>query len=195
MQDKLLDGIGLKWVWTKAKSLFIQKKSIGSTLIENDGIVDVKIPTKETTKANFANMSDEEKKGLVVVTDDSSPSGGKGEVYSTDEIRIGTWIDGKPLYRKCYYKKNLTVSAGRWSKIANAPDDLDSMIKIYGSYRYTANTGTDHYPVPNIITGIEYTYGIVKGEFSKLSVAYFTSSTSTKESDYICIIEYTKTTD
>lgn len=25
-----------------------------------------------------------------------------GEVYSTEETRIGTWIDGKPLYRKCF---------------------------------------------------------------------------------------------
>lgn len=24
------------------------------------------------------------------------------EVYSTEEVRIGTWIDGKPLYRKMY---------------------------------------------------------------------------------------------
>lgn len=33
------------------------------------------------------------------------PSGGSGdpsagEIYSTEETRIGTWIDGKPLYRK-----------------------------------------------------------------------------------------------
>lgn len=26
--------------------------------------------------------------------------GGAAEVYSTEETRIGTWIDGKPLYRK-----------------------------------------------------------------------------------------------
>lgn len=25
--------------------------------------------------------------------------GGDGEIYSTEETRIGTWIDGKPLYR------------------------------------------------------------------------------------------------
>lgn len=27
----------------------------------------------------------------------------EGEVYSTEEVRIGTWIDGKPLYRKTIY--------------------------------------------------------------------------------------------
>jgi len=31
------------------------------------------------------------------------PAGGAGqEVYSTEETRIGTWINGKPLYRKCF---------------------------------------------------------------------------------------------
>ena len=24
------------------------------------------------------------------------------EEYSTTEARIGTWIDGKPIYRKCF---------------------------------------------------------------------------------------------
>lgn len=36
-----------------------------------------------------------------------SGGGGSGaeEVYSTEETRIGTWIDGKPLYRKvCIYQ-------------------------------------------------------------------------------------------
>lgn len=27
--------------------------------------------------------------------------------YSTEEIRIGTWINGKPLYRKVYQKDNV----------------------------------------------------------------------------------------
>ena len=38
----------------------------------------------------------------VEVNGDAVPqdSSGGGEVYSTEETRIGTWIDGKPLYRK-----------------------------------------------------------------------------------------------
>lgn len=31
-----------------------------------------------------------------------APGPAAWEVYSTEETRIGTWIDGKPLYRKCY---------------------------------------------------------------------------------------------
>lgn len=29
--------------------------------------------------------------------------GSSGEVYSAEETRIGTWIDGKPIYRKCVF--------------------------------------------------------------------------------------------
>ena len=59
-----------------------------------------------------------ELKELVIKANDSIPAGAivdfdgdvvpegyekvedKGEVYSTEEQRIGTWIDGKPIYRK-----------------------------------------------------------------------------------------------
>lgn len=33
-------------------------------------------------------------------SDSSSGSSGNGKVYSTEETVVGTWIDGKPLYRK-----------------------------------------------------------------------------------------------
>lgn len=29
------------------------------------------------------------------------------EIYSTDEARVGTWIDGKPLYRKTFAGDNI----------------------------------------------------------------------------------------
>lgn len=59
-----------------------------------------------------------ELKELVIKANDSIPAGAvidfegdvvpegyeqvedKGEIYSTEEQRVGTWIDGKPLYRK-----------------------------------------------------------------------------------------------
>lgn len=58
----------------------------------------------------------EDKSGLIVVTDaenlensklyyngnpicGGTPTENVGEIYSTEEVRIGTWIDGKPLYR------------------------------------------------------------------------------------------------
>lgn len=34
----------------------------------------------------------------------------QNEIYSTDEVRIGTWIDGKPLYRKTFVNTYSNVS-------------------------------------------------------------------------------------
>jgi hypothetical protein len=36
----------------------------------------------------------------------------KLNTYSTDEIRVGTWIDGKPIYRKVIYISALPSSTG-----------------------------------------------------------------------------------
>ena len=45
--------------------------------------------------------------GVLSVT--GGESGGSGVNYSTEEQVIGTWIDGKPLYRKVvYYNQNIT---------------------------------------------------------------------------------------
>lgn len=45
----------------------------------------------------------------------SSPS----DIYSTEEVRIGTWIDKKPLYRKCWNVSG--TEDAPWSMAANAP--------------------------------------------------------------------------
>ena len=55
--------------------------------------------------------------------------------YSTNEIRIGTWIDGKPIYRKVYIENNPTT--GEWAYINT---DNTYNIKMYkGFYQRTNN--------------------------------------------------------
>lgn len=52
---------------------------------------------------------------------ESIPSGGSGgEVYSTEEQRIGTWIDGKPLYR-CVFLVTSPASSGDTAILALDP--------------------------------------------------------------------------
>jgi len=53
-------------------------------------------------------------------------SGGSGdgsseEVYSTEEVRIGTWIDGKPLYRRVISGTTPT-KANSWTVVATVPN-------------------------------------------------------------------------
>lgn len=65
--------------------------------------------------------------------------------YSTEEQRIGTWIDGKPLYRKVYTSYN--VSEESTSDIYTIDIDITKDIhngygKIFaGSYKVNIGTG------------------------------------------------------
>ena len=70
------------------------------------------INTKEFTQAEYDALSQAEQDSTLAIITDADPalSGGGGtaeEVYSTEEVRIGTWIDEngvkKPLYRRTYH--------------------------------------------------------------------------------------------
>ena len=60
--------------------------------------------------------------------------GGSGHTYSTTEQVIGTWIDGKPLYEKCY---NITLANGTIGTIDSA-----FIPKKFEVYMYYSGTDT-----------------------------------------------------
>ncbi len=66
------------------------------------------------------------------ITDDrpggSGSGGGGGEVYSTEETRIGTWIDGKPLYRRVLVAETAEKSDLTWTFDF---DPVDEMVDLY----------------------------------------------------------------
>lgn len=53
---------------------------------------------------------------------------GSGEVYSTEETRIGTWIDGKPLYRKTYVTRTPSSRTGTVATL----DENVNVLNIFG---------------------------------------------------------------
>lgn len=55
------------------------------------------------------------------------------EVYSTEETRIGTWIDGKPLYRRTY-KTTTPQTTGTALNIMPVPSWIDALTNIYGVF-------------------------------------------------------------
>ena len=65
------------------------------------------------------------------------------ENYSTDEQVVGTWIDGKTIYRKVV---NFTMadSLNHWNNAVYMP--CDTMISIKG---YTIVNNGEWYPLPN----------------------------------------------
>ena len=63
----------------------------------------------------------------------------KGELESV----CGTWDDGKLIYRRVIHVENISATAiPNWSAIIDLDIDIDTMIKIEGSYQVTGNAWT-----------------------------------------------------
>lgn len=136
-------------------------------------------------------------------------SGGASVVYSTDETAIGTWIDGKTIYRKVYQIPKLDSVDGDFDRTdVNLNLEVDSIINIHPIWKYGNNSGT-------VIVGNYCTLGVFNNYNSssmastlneqkknEMNVTYDFSTTSKKiqiwrgssAKSYSCtlIVEYTK---
>lgn len=111
-----LDYTGLATFWSKVKGILAGKQNSltagEGVSLEND-TVDIQEPVKGITQAEYYALTEEQKNiGLYVVTDANINLNDHGDIYSTEETRIGTWIDGKPLYRRVIKKDNIIVAGG-----------------------------------------------------------------------------------
>ena len=53
------------------------------------------------------------------------------EVYSTEEQVVGTWIDGKPIYRKVIAFTPRIIVEASWQSIGVSIPDIDSIVKVF----------------------------------------------------------------
>ena len=119
------------------------------------------------------------------------PSGGGPslDVYSTEETRIGTWIDGKPLYRKCY-NLNFNVSKTGVLTIMSISDiNVDTLAWCGGTYSAIANNSGIYYRT------IPDTSAFVIGADENKATLIMYSISSNRSIINTVILEYTKTTD
>lgn len=105
--------------------------------------------------------------------------------YSTDEIRIGTWIDGKPIYRKVFDRGTSIESfAHNISNISNIWINNDYSVRIHTSGNcIPLNGGTSS---ASLITSCYV-------NSTTVTINVFDSSIS--PSQVYVTLEYTKTTD
>lgn len=118
------------------------------------------------------------------------PNYENARTYSTSEIKVGTWIDGKPLYRKVFTGSNLgTINVSSLNIDTGFIDTAHSCIHWY--YRYT--------PIQTTSTSTTDTYQYMAGAYlsgnKKSIIIEGGSFVTTNMSGYILTIEYTKTTD
>lgn len=107
--------------------------------------------------------------------------------YSTDEIRIGTWMN-KPLYRKVYYVNAFANNSNVYLDIN--VENVDTVISANGYAKNSSHTET-------IFLNSSYSNAIhdsIVLEESSNKIRLHTTSDRSGYSGYVWI-EYTKTTD
>lgn len=98
-------------------------------------------PTATVTKSgNTATITITDKNGTTTASisdgkdgTGGGSSGGSGEVYSTEETAIGTWIDGRTIYRKVIDVGTLSaVSSGNFGLVTKnfSDTDMDAIISM-----------------------------------------------------------------
>ena len=109
--------------------------------------------------------------------------GSENQIYSTDETIIGTWVNGKPLYRKIV---KASVNQGNHEVYDVSDMNLDEIINMRGTISQSVGSFV---PIPYYTNSSDFT--IV---FYPKSSNYIKVNTSTNGIVNI-ILEYTKTTD
>lgn len=106
------------------------------------------------------------------------------DIYSTQETKIGTWIDGKPLYRTTF-KYTFSGPIDQWTSLNKVISDIDTVVRIYGFEKYT--TG-EIISIPE--RGVSLGYNVHHD-----GVCFYSIDQAAVDATLHISIEYTKTTD
>ena len=112
------------------------------------------------------------------------------DAYSTEETRIGTWIDGKPIYR---ITKHFTSSGVGNITFAHGINNIDNLVNLYG-FGNKRNDG--YYTILNNPHNVAYEYceGGINDSSITINIGDSRSGAAAITDHYITF-EYTKTTD
>lgn len=114
----------------------------------------------------------------------SIPAG--GEIYSTEETRIGTWIDGKPIYRAVVQSKTPNSSPGN---VCNLPYISVGHLNIKICFKDSEGA---IYPTAMYYSDQNYNWSVyVRNGILIMN----TTQTKYRNRPISIVFEYTKTTD
>ncbi len=84
---------------------------------------------REMTKAEFDQLTEAEKTGLINITDITGGNDDRFQpvLFSENEQEIGVWVDGKPLYQKSFiFTSSLTIT-DNWTSTTYTIADIDNI--------------------------------------------------------------------
>ena len=108
------------------------------------------------------------------------------DIYSTNEIKVGTWVDGKPVYRKVI--EGVTSGTPDTGYAISSIKDMETLIS------YTGSILDDSLTKHKIGTYLSAKYNSIVYVDSSGNV-YMSHGSAMVNKSYSLIIEYTKTTD
>lgn len=158
----------------------------GQTIdVSGGGLPERTVAVKPLSRTEYNALTDEEKQADVAyaITDDPPVSGSSWEVYSEKEVWVGTWIDGKPLYRKTF--KCVIGSVNKWTSY-DSIDNLDTLVKCTGFF--TIGVVSYIAPSPVLYLGANVVDGVKKFSMDP-------TGPSLPNNEITVTAEYTKTTD
>lgn len=176
-----LDRVG----WEDGTLVSPAKVNVGGTVYEVEP--EVVTGTTPTSAENLKKMEDNAENAINEGILDAN-------TYSTTEKRIGTWIDGKPLYKKVIEFGALPNATTK--RVNHGISDIKNVVSATGiAKRYVPSTQTYHWqPLPLVYQGTSSSFNASVGVSStQVSVACDNDRSDFTES-YI-YLEYTKTTD
>ena len=107
-------------------------------------------------------------------------SSGSGEVYSTEEIAIGTWIDGKTIYRKVISMDLPAVPSGQTHSavavVGDGKTPCNIMMLDWRAVSYSGLTGSDY----------DYPSKVIHGDGFKSAVVWTTKRNITSLTEELC---------
>lgn len=114
----------------------------------------------------------------------------KKEVYSTEEQKIGTWIDGKTAYQKTFVVSTPT-EPNKDTVVLDIPSNIKSFIKT-DAQLFASNI--------NVITRIPYyfsseNYGMLWNDLNTRTIQMLVTNNLYCNQELIIRLVYTKTTD
>lgn len=110
--------------------------------------------------------------------------------YSATETEVGTWIDGKTIYRRVIDIGALPNNDTKEVKVFDKPDPIDTVVRLYGVAKNSSNVAI---PLPH--TSVSALTGQVVISYSNdANTTFISISTGSDRSGFsgFVVIEYTK---
>lgn len=118
----------------------------------------------------------------------------KNAIYSTDEIVVGRWINGKPLYRKVFITNN-NIQADQTYEFSHGIINAD-LVMVKNAY-VTVNNSEDGatYPLNVVYFMKNTTIDRLSVYANRKKIGFIVETGWGNNWTKIVILEYTKTTD